>query len=660
MKALSQILGIAILAIGLVACPGDITPPIISLSSSSTNVISPSSITLTAAATDDLGVTKVEFFDGETKLGEDTTAPFEQPIPLVFENNGTKSYTAKASDAAGNATTSKPVAVLVKIPDTNAPTVNLSSSASKVTTASPITLTAAATDNVGVTKVEFFDGVTKLGEDTTVPFEQIINLASENSGAKIYTAKAFDAAGNSTSSSPVTVNVTIADVTPPTVSLSSSSTNVTAVGAVTLTANPADNVGVGKVEFFDGATKLGEDLTAPYEQTVNFTIANNGSKSYTAKVFDAAGNSTSSNAVDVLVNIPDTTGPTISLSSSSTNVTTISAITLTATPTDNVGVTKVEFYDGATKIGEDSTAPYEQTANLALVNNGSKTYTAKAFDAAGNTTSSTPVVVTVNIPGLGNSPTISGKIVNWSTAPYNTGTVKFLGADGTPYNLNALLGTSNIDSSGNFSLTLADPPLSGLQTLPAGSIPNCNAGSTAAFSNTFTGSPVLDIKVLDSTNQNVGRIALTNSLSALTAFSNPQLTGTKIGNLYYTTVSVKISGTCINSIGTQTYDITMNPGWNYIVQAYTGTNTSIATNGSLPSDVQWYYADNPDFTPPTVSLSSSSTNVTTAGAITLAATATDEKGVTKVEFYDSSTKIGEDLTAPYEQTVTDPCNFSLI
>jgi hypothetical protein len=650
MKILSQILGIAILAIGLVSCPGDITPPTISLSSSSTNIIAPGSIMLTAAAADDLGVTKVEFFNGETKLGEDTTAPFEQPVLLVFENNGTKSYTAKASDAAGNSTTSKPVAVLVKIPDTTSPTVSLSSSASNVTMAGPITLTAAATDNVGVTKVEFFDGATKLGEDTTVPFEQIVNLASENSGAKTYTAKVFDAAGNTTSSSPVAVTVNIADVTPPTVSISSSSTNVTAVGAITLTANPADNVGVGKVEFFDGATKLGEDLTAPYEQIINFTIANNGSKSYTAKVFDAAGNTTSSNAVAVVVNISDTNAPTLSLSSNSTNVTTISSIMLTATSTDDVGVTKVEFFDGTTKIGEDLTAPYEQTVNLTIAGNGSKSYTAKAFDAAGNTTSSSAVLVTVNIPGLGNSPTISGKIVNWTTTPYNTGTVKFSAPTGAPSFQSASIGTSNIDSSGNFSLTLADPPSSGLQTLPAGAIPNCNAGSTAAFSNTSSGTSVSD-EVLDSTNQNVGRIGLTNSFSTLTGFSNSQVAGTKIGILYYTTVSVTVSGTCTNSAGTLTYDIKMNPGWNYFVQTFTGTNISTVTNGPLPSDVQWYYADNPDFTPPTVSLSSSLSNVTNAGAITLSATAADNKAVTKVQFYDGSTKIGEDLTAPYEQSV---------
>ena len=95
---------------------------------------------------------------------------------------------------------------------------------------------------------------------------------------------------------------------------------------------------------------------------------------------------------------PDTTPPSVSLSSSVSNVTAASSITLTANATDNVGVSKVEFYDGATKLGEDSTSPFEQTIALTATNNGSRSYSAKAFDAANNSASSTAVVVAVSIP----------------------------------------------------------------------------------------------------------------------------------------------------------------------------------------------------------------------------------------------------------------------
>lgn len=99
-----------------------------------------------------------------------------------------------------------------------------------------------------------------------------------------------------------------ADTTKPTVTLSPSANSFTAAGTLTLTATATDNVGIAKVEFFDGTTKLGEDTTSPYEQTVNLTAANNGSKSYTAKASDAAGNSETSAAVAVTVNIVGATG----------------------------------------------------------------------------------------------------------------------------------------------------------------------------------------------------------------------------------------------------------------------------------------------------------------------------------------------------------------
>jgi chitinase len=103
----------------------------------------------------------------------------------------------------------------------------------------------------------------------------------------------------------------------------------------------------------------------------------------------------------------DTTKPSVSLGTASTNITTAGSITLTATASDNVGVTKVEFFDGANKLGEDSSAGdgFTQAVTLASSNNGSKSYTAKAFDAAGNTQTSAALVVTVAIPVVGTDTT---------------------------------------------------------------------------------------------------------------------------------------------------------------------------------------------------------------------------------------------------------------
>ncbi|MVN89455.1 chitinase [Deinococcus sp. HMF7620] len=92
----------------------------------------------------------------------------------------------------------------------------------------------------------------------------------------------------------------------------------------------------------------------------------------------------------------DTTAPTVSLSASPGTVTSAGTVTLTATASDNVGVTKVEFYQGTRLLSTDTTAPFTASEAVTSANNGSRSYSAKAFDAAGNTNTAT-ATVTVNI-----------------------------------------------------------------------------------------------------------------------------------------------------------------------------------------------------------------------------------------------------------------------
>jgi len=98
------------------------------------------------------------------------------------------------------------------------------------------------------------------------------------------------------------------DTTAPSVSLSASPTSVTTAGNVSLSASASDNVGVSKVEFYQGSTLLSTDTTAPYTASEAVTSAQNGTRSYTAKAFDAAGNTKSASA-SVTVNISTTTPP---------------------------------------------------------------------------------------------------------------------------------------------------------------------------------------------------------------------------------------------------------------------------------------------------------------------------------------------------------------
>ncbi|MDD5688238.1 MAG: FG-GAP-like repeat-containing protein [Elusimicrobia bacterium] len=89
--------------------------------------------------------------------------------------------------------------------------------------------------------------------------------------------------------------------------------------------------------------------------------------------------------------------PTASITSPS-NSATFSApanITINATATDSDGtITKVEFYQGTTKLGEDTVSPYSYA--WSNVPGGSYTLTVKATDNSGNITTSNPVSITVS------------------------------------------------------------------------------------------------------------------------------------------------------------------------------------------------------------------------------------------------------------------------
>jgi hypothetical protein len=67
------------------------------------------------------------------------------------------------------------------------------------------------------------------------------------------------------------------------------------------------------------------------------------------------------------------------------------------TATDNVGVTKIEMYVDGVLVGNVATSPYSFYWNSGTVTNGIHTLKLKAYDAAGNSGSSTVSVTTNNM-----------------------------------------------------------------------------------------------------------------------------------------------------------------------------------------------------------------------------------------------------------------------
>jgi hypothetical protein len=157
------------------------------------------------------------------------------------------------------------------------------------------------------------------------------------------------------------------------------------------TASDADGT-VAKVEFFNGATKLGEDTAAPY--TYSWTGVGVGTYTLTARATDDVG--VSATSVPATITVTGNVAPSAAITSPANGATFAwkPTITITATASDGDGqVTNVQFRDGATVLAQDTSAPYSYAWRN--VPSGNHTLTVLATDNLGAVTTSAPIAITV-------------------------------------------------------------------------------------------------------------------------------------------------------------------------------------------------------------------------------------------------------------------------
>jgi hypothetical protein len=267
-----------------------------------------------------------------------------------------------------------------------------------------VTIEATASDDVGVAEVVFFVNGTPLGTDTTAPYEWLWDSSSVEDGSATLTAKATDAAGNLDTAANVSVTVdnvpvVVPDTSAPSARISAPGDGVTVSGTVTVKATASDNIGVTEVAFLVNGTPVGSDTTAPYEWSWDSKAVADGTATLTVKAVDDAGNIGTSASVSVTVdNVviePETTAPEASITAPAAGATVSGSVTIEAIASDNVGVTEVVFFAEGTRLGADTTAPFEWTWDSRSLADGLVNLTVRATDAAGNATTSAPVGVTV-------------------------------------------------------------------------------------------------------------------------------------------------------------------------------------------------------------------------------------------------------------------------
>ncbi len=306
--------------------------------------------------------------------------------------------------------------------DTVSPTAIITSPLDGVLVPGTLTVTADASDNVRVTKVEFYRYATLFGTDYEAPYEAILSLAcGAGQCNQPLTVKAYDADGNIGVSPVVTVTL---DSVPPTVQLNLPADGSVIDGSKYAAANSFDDGGVGveRVEFYkdNDNTPFGVDYQGEsglYNYLFDTRTISNGIHTFYAISYDKVGNKKTSNINTVTIsNILDNESPVTSITSPVNNRNIAGTLTISATASDNIGVTRVEFYKDSdtTPFATDTISPYSTSLDTKILSDGVHTIKTKAHDAAGNV--GTSLAININVDN-----TIP---ITSITSPANGGTVQ--------------------------------------------------------------------------------------------------------------------------------------------------------------------------------------------------------------------------------------------
>jgi hypothetical protein len=266
-----------------------VTAPTVSLTTPANGATVSSDVNFSANASN---ATSVQYkVDGVNVGSALTTSPYSYTWSSTTVANGTHTISAVATNSGGSATASAAVTVSNTTP---APTVSLTTPANNATVSGQTSLSATATNALGVQfKV---DGVNVGAEVTTGPYTSTWDSTSVANGTHTVSVTARNAGGTTTATATVTVN----NVAPsPTIAITAPTANSTVAGQVNVTTGTTNTVGV---QFkIDGVNAGAEDTAAPYTYSWDTTTTTNASHVITAVARNSSSQLVTSAPVTVTV-----------------------------------------------------------------------------------------------------------------------------------------------------------------------------------------------------------------------------------------------------------------------------------------------------------------------------------------------------------------------
>jgi poly(hydroxyalkanoate) depolymerase family esterase len=411
------------------------------------------------------------------------------------------------------------------------------------------------------------------------------------------------------------------DTEAPSVNITNPANGDSVSGTVNITASASDNAGVDKVEFYVNGTLKSTDSSSPYEYSWDTSVEYNGDYRIMAKAYDTSGNvgQDDDTTVTVTGGAADSTAPSVNVTSPSNGETVYGTVNVTASASDSeTGIAKVEFYVDGTLKSSDTSSPYEYSWDTTVYSDGTAhSIKAVAYDGAGNTASDNDTSVTVDQTAADFVETFSSSGPDnsgWDLSQWSLDSSDNTGNSGQSIYGESVAQFNTVTETASIQIDLGDSPT--LEYFRKLDMSGANTSASAAFKVEIDGN-VVDEK----------------SISGATSYSESSWTQRSAIDLsaYSGTVTLKF---VITVTDTGSTGLSYAKAWvDDIKISYGGSS------GGGGSE---------DTTAPTVNITAPSNGSTVNGTVAITADASDNVGVSKVEFYIDGTKVSEDTSSPYE------------
>ena len=269
--------------------------------------------------------------------------------------------------------------------DNTPPQVEITSPESGDLVAGTIDITASATDDTGITRVEFYHDDTFIASDSTNSYAVSWDTTEVSDGSCTLKAIAYDTHGLSISD---VISVTV-DNTDPEALITSPTSGETVSGTIDIEGTAWDtNFKEYILEYSQGISPISwQTITTSTTPVSNDTLtswntAGVDDGTYTIKLTcEDEANNTSEDQVVVTV---DNTAPTVEITSPASGDILLGVVDLEAAASDNTAITRVEFWYDSNFIASDDSNLYAVSWDTTKISDGTYTLTAKAFDQGEN------------------------------------------------------------------------------------------------------------------------------------------------------------------------------------------------------------------------------------------------------------------------------------